>query len=246
MALCKTHFFLRFLWVLIRKTGTTFPYSQPVLPDGGVSFTGKEVGLATNGHSTSRSWSGGSGGWQDRFANVEWHNPAGCSFELSDKPSEVRKLQLPQDQQGSYSSLGSCPGVTRSLQSPSLKVLWLLWWRHGFTGAECLREEDGFHLAGQGTSGRAYMFSHHLFCPLVPQLSNPWGEPLLVPIYFWFLQCPSINSHVNTTGWFSCVEPSKVLAREWVWFCAGKRAALAPGCILSRKVAVGREGFGFT
>lgn len=113
-------------------------------------------------------------------------------------------------------------------------------------GIGCLWEEDGFHLARQGASSNSYTFLHRLFCPSVLQLSNPWGEPLLVPNSFWSLQCPSRNYSVNTARWFSCVQPSKFLAREGVWFYAGRHAALAPGRISSRNIAIGREGFLFT
>lgn len=202
---------------------------------------GKELGLATDGYSTTRSWSGGSRGWQQHFLNAERHNPAGCVFKLPDKPSEVRN---------SYSFLkinrDHIPHREATLGSPEVynpsNLKMLLRWGHGFMGMECLWEEGGFLLAKQGTSTKAYTFLHRLFCPSVLQLPNPWGEPLLVPDSFWFLQSPSRNCNVNTARWFSCVEPSKVLAHEWVWF----HAALAPDCVLSGNIAMGGEGFLFT
>lgn len=61
------------------------------------------------------------------------------------------------------------------------------------------------------------VFLDCLFCPLVLQVSNPWGELLLVPNSFWFLHYFSTNYTVNISRWFSCMKPSKVLTHEWVW-----------------------------
>lgn len=77
-------------------------------------------------------------------------------------------------------------------------------------GIMCLWEEDGFHLARLGTNRQQglhnffiYSFAIHNFahfctqfctiCFAILQLSNPWGQPLLFPKYFCFLQCHSRN-----------------------------------------------------